>query len=168
MLTTHHPRSNAATAKATFTSASVTVGSLYLATHSVVVTLIGTTAATSLTSLVIWLSHTHKRDTGETEHSSAQNRTTNADHGPLACAETTDLVGRWDYHDGGFQAFAVDQGSKDLEHSGIGRCCSRIVSTLHGAGTVWHIFEISEIEMSRLTCNDSCSGSKSDQFERRS
>jgi hypothetical protein len=93
MMMTRSPRSDVATTKATFASASVTVGSLYLATHSVAVTLIGTTAATGLTSLVIWLSHTCKRASGETEHPSERNRTANVDHEASACAETTDPHG---------------------------------------------------------------------------
>jgi hypothetical protein len=40
-----------------FNTATITVGGLYLATHSVAVTLMGTTAATTLTCWVSWLAH---------------------------------------------------------------------------------------------------------------
>ena len=43
-------------AKTTFNTAAVTIGGLYLATHSVAVTPVGTLAATVLTCWALWLS----------------------------------------------------------------------------------------------------------------
>jgi hypothetical protein len=54
-------------AKTTFNAATFTIAGLYLATHSVTVTLIGTLAATALTGWVMWLPRDQNRilDHGE-------------------------------------------------------------------------------------------------------
>lgn len=49
------PVREVAVARTTFNMAAVTVGGLYLATHSVPVTIIGTLAATALTGWAMWL-----------------------------------------------------------------------------------------------------------------
>jgi hypothetical protein len=43
-----------------FSSAAVTIGSLYLATHSVTVTVVGAVASTVLTCCAIWLPYQSK------------------------------------------------------------------------------------------------------------
>jgi hypothetical protein len=48
MQTAHRPQRDLAAVRSIFSSASITVGSLYLTTHSIAVTLVGTTAATAL------------------------------------------------------------------------------------------------------------------------
>ncbi len=49
------------TTEQSFTSAAVTVGSLYLATHSIVATITGTVAATAVCGWGMWLSHQRDR-----------------------------------------------------------------------------------------------------------
>ena len=51
-------------ARSIFSSATITVGGLYLTTHSTAVTLIGTTAATALACWTLWLPHGHRTLTG--------------------------------------------------------------------------------------------------------
>ena len=61
------PAHDLAAAKAAFNTATVTVGGLYLTTHSVVVTLIGTTASTMLTCWAMWLSYNRNRTLDDRE-----------------------------------------------------------------------------------------------------
>lgn len=55
------PQRDLPAARAMFNTATVTVGSLYLATHSVTVTLIGAAASTVLTCWAMWLPSVPKR-----------------------------------------------------------------------------------------------------------
>ena len=57
MQTTRRSGVDLTTPQKTFNTATITVGGLYLATHSVAVTLIGTAAASLLTCWILWLSH---------------------------------------------------------------------------------------------------------------
>lgn len=57
MRTTYGPELDLMATRKIFDTAVVTVSGLYLATHSVLVTLIGTVAASLVTSWTMWLSH---------------------------------------------------------------------------------------------------------------
>lgn len=59
-----------------FQTATATVGGLYLATHSVTVTAIGTCAATAVTAWATWLNRRHNHTGTPTEQERA--------HGPSA------------------------------------------------------------------------------------
>jgi Flp pilus assembly protein TadB len=52
---THGYESSSTGAQQAINSMAVTVGGIYLATHSVTVTVVGTTAATLLTAWTLWL-----------------------------------------------------------------------------------------------------------------
>jgi len=57
MQTTQRSEVDLTTPQNIFNTATITVGGLYLATHSVAVTLIGAGAASLLTCWTLWLSH---------------------------------------------------------------------------------------------------------------
>ena len=63
----HRPQRDLSAARAFFSSATITVGGLYLTTHSIAVTLIGTTAATALACWALWLPHGQDRALIDTE-----------------------------------------------------------------------------------------------------
>jgi hypothetical protein len=61
MRTAHRSELDLTANQKVFNTVTVTVGGLYLATHSVLVTLIGTAAAGLLTGWTTWLSHRRNR-----------------------------------------------------------------------------------------------------------
>lgn len=63
------PQRDFAGARAIFSSASITVSGLYLTTHSITVTVIGTSAATALACCALWLAHGQDRTLTGTEGS---------------------------------------------------------------------------------------------------
>jgi hypothetical protein len=67
MQTAHHPQRDLAAARSIFSSASITVGGLYLTTHSIAVTLVGTTAATALTYWTLRLLYGQDHSSNDTE-----------------------------------------------------------------------------------------------------
>lgn len=60
MKRTYRPRLSLAAAQRAFQAVAVAVSGLYIATHSVAVTLIGTTAATAMTGWAAWLHGQHQ------------------------------------------------------------------------------------------------------------
>jgi hypothetical protein len=67
----HRPQRDLAGARAIFSSATITVGGLYLSTHSIIVTVIGTLAATALACWAMWLPRGEDRTLTNTEESRA-------------------------------------------------------------------------------------------------
>ena len=61
MPTTRRSARDLVAARTLFSTATATVGGLYLATHSVAVTVIGTTASTALTCWAMWLPYKRNR-----------------------------------------------------------------------------------------------------------
>jgi hypothetical protein len=71
MQAAHRPQRDLAAARSIFSSATITVGGLYLTTHSIAVTLIGTTAATALACWALWLPRGQDRVTRTDAEASA-------------------------------------------------------------------------------------------------
>src|SRR5262245_37256693 len=68
MPTTRRPARDLNAARTIFNTAPVSVGGLYLTTHSVAVTLIGTAAATALTGWTLWLPYKRNRALGNRDN----------------------------------------------------------------------------------------------------
>jgi hypothetical protein len=75
--TPHRPGADPATATRIFGTVTVTVGTLYLTTHSVVVTAIGASAATVISAWTTWLSRS--RTPGRPDSGSGINEVLRAD-----------------------------------------------------------------------------------------
>lgn len=74
------PAHDLTAAKAACNTVTVTVGGLYLATHSVMATLVGTTASTVLTCWAMWSPYSRKQTLADREQSAAQSESHIAGH----------------------------------------------------------------------------------------
>jgi hypothetical protein len=81
MKRTYRPRASLAATQCAFQTVAVAVSGLYIATHSVAVTMIGTTAATAMTGWAVWLLGQHRE-------SGAQATAARRKEAAIACDDT--------------------------------------------------------------------------------